>query len=64
MTIDIILVDYRKITVTVTYDALHHLYVGIADELPGAHSQGATLDELMHNMVEVIDLVTGETLKG
>ncbi len=32
------------------------LYVGIVNELPGAHSQAETLDELNSNLKEVIEL--------
>jgi len=34
-----------------------HLYVGYVPGLPGAHSQGANLDELNKNLQEVIELV-------
>lgn len=33
------------------------LYVGYVPGFPGAHSQGATLDELNRNMVEVIEMI-------
>lgn len=33
------------------------LYVGYVPNFPGAHSQGATLDELYHNLHEVIDML-------
>jgi predicted RNase H-like HicB family nuclease len=36
------------------------LYVGTIPGLPGAHSQGATLDELRDNLVEVIELIMEE----
>ena len=42
------------------------LYIGIINELPGAHSQAETLDELNRNLKEVIELcleeMTGEEL--
>lgn len=34
-----------------------HLYVGHVPGLPGAHSQGATLDELHANLVEVLQML-------
>ncbi|MBN1394440.1 MAG: type II toxin-antitoxin system HicB family antitoxin [Pirellulales bacterium] len=37
-----------------------HLYVGTIPGLSGAHSQGATLDELRENLQEVIELVLEE----
>lgn len=36
------------------------LYVGYVPGLPGAHSQGATLDELHDNLREVITLLLEE----
>jgi predicted RNase H-like HicB family nuclease len=33
------------------------LYVGYVPGFPGAHSQGATVDELNRNLVEVIDML-------
>lgn len=33
------------------------LYVGYVPGLPGAHSQGASLDELKRNLEEVITLI-------
>lgn len=33
------------------------LYVGFVPGFPGAHSQGATLDELRENLREVIELL-------
>jgi len=36
------------------------LYVGYVPGLPGAHSQGKTLDELRENLKEVIELLLEE----
>jgi len=36
------------------------LYVGYVPGFPGAHSQGATLDELHDNLREVIEMLLGE----
>jgi len=33
------------------------LYVGYVPGFPGAHSQGATLDELNKNLIEVLELL-------
>ena len=33
------------------------LYVGLVPELPGAHSQGETIEELRQNMEEVIRMI-------
>jgi predicted RNase H-like HicB family nuclease len=42
------------------FDPDTSLYVGIVPGMPGAHSQGATLDELRRNLKEVIELCLGE----
>jgi len=36
------------------------LYVGYVPGFPGAHSQGATLDELNRNLREVIEMLSEE----
>lgn len=36
------------------------LYVGIVPNLPGAHTQGTTLDELQGNLKEVVELCLEE----
>ena len=36
------------------------LYVGMIPNVPGAHTQAATLDELYHNLQEVIELCLEE----
>lgn len=33
------------------------LFIGYMPGFPGAHSQGETLDELQHNLVEVIGML-------
>jgi predicted RNase H-like HicB family nuclease len=33
------------------------LFVGFVPGFPGAHSQGATLDEVNHNLQEVIEML-------
>jgi predicted RNase H-like HicB family nuclease len=33
------------------------LYVGYVPGIPGAHSQGQTLDELRNNLAEVIEML-------
>jgi predicted RNase H-like HicB family nuclease len=47
--------------VFVEYDPVTKLYVGIVPGLPGAHTQGATLDELYVNVKEVVALCWEET---
>ena len=52
-------------TAYVEFDPESKLYVGTVPGLPGAHSQGATLDELHGNLREVIALVIEEkTVRG
>jgi len=52
----------RTFTAYVEYDPEAGLYVGIIPSLPGAHSQGATLDELQRNLQEVVELCLEEML--
>jgi predicted RNase H-like HicB family nuclease len=47
-------------TAYVELDPETRLYVGTVPGLPGAHSQGATLDELQTNLREVIELIVEE----
>jgi predicted RNase H-like HicB family nuclease len=42
------------------YDPETRLYVGTIPGLPGAHTQGATLDELRVNLQEVAELILEE----
>ena len=44
----------------VEWDPDSRLYVGIAPGIPGAHTQGATLDELQKNLKEVLELCLEE----
>ncbi len=44
-------------TAVVERDADTGLYVGWVPGVPGAHSQGETLDELQGNLREVIELL-------
>jgi len=47
-------------TAVVEFDAPTGLYVGYVPELPGAHTQAETLDELKVNLHEVVELVLEE----
>ncbi len=52
-------------TAYVEFDKDTNLYVGTIPGLPGAHSQGSTLDELQKNLREVIELIIEErTARG
>lgn len=47
----------RSYTAVVERDAATGLYVGHVPGFPGAHSQGATLDELRANLEEVVSML-------
>jgi len=47
----------RKYTAVVERDPDTGLYVGYVPGFPGAHSQGASLDELNSNLREVIEML-------
>jgi predicted RNase H-like HicB family nuclease len=44
-------------TAIIERDAHTGLLVGHVPGFPGAHSQGATLDELQHNLKEVVEML-------
>ena len=50
----------QTFTAYIEYDPETSMYVGTVPGLPGAHSQGATLDELRENLKEVIALIVEE----
>ena len=50
----------RTFTAYVEFDPDTNLYVGTAPGIRGAHSQGATWDELQHNLKEVLELCLEE----
>jgi predicted RNase H-like HicB family nuclease len=47
----------KTFTAVVEKDFETNLYVGYVPGFPGAHSQGATLDELQSNLGEVIAML-------
>lgn len=51
------MMDMKTYTAVVERDADTGLYVGWVPGVPGAHSQGETLDELQGNLREVIELL-------
>jgi predicted RNase H-like HicB family nuclease len=53
----------KTFTAYVERDDETNLYVGIVPGVPGAHTQGATLDELQENLKEVLQLCL-EEFKG
>lgn len=50
----------RTFSAYVEWDPGTKLYVGIIPGIPGAHTQGATLDELQVNLKEVLELCLEE----
>lgn len=50
----------RSFTAYVEYDPETKLHVGIVPGIPGAHSQGETLDELRVNLGDVLKLCLEE----
>ncbi len=50
----------RTFSAYVEWDPETELYVGIIPGIPGAHTQGATLDELRVNLKEVLELCLEE----
>jgi predicted RNase H-like HicB family nuclease len=50
----------RNLTAYIEKDPETGLYVGIIPGLPGAHTQGETLDELQKNLKEVVELCLEE----
>ena len=46
--------DYN---LTAVYRRVREGYVGFVEELPGANTQGATLDEVRANLREAVELV-------
>jgi predicted RNase H-like HicB family nuclease len=47
----------RTLTAYMESDRESKLYVGIVPGVRGAHTQAATLDELQHNLKEVLELI-------
>lgn len=50
----------RTFTAFVEWDPETKLYVGVVPGVRGAHTQGATLDELQANLREVLELCLEE----
>ncbi|KAB8318994.1 type II toxin-antitoxin system HicB family antitoxin [Tolypothrix campylonemoides VB511288] len=50
----------KTFTAYIEWDAETKLYVGIVPGIFGAHTQGATLDELKANLKEVLELCLEE----
>ena len=46
-----------SITLTAVYRKVSEGYIGFVEELPGANTQGATIEEVRENLKEAVDLV-------
>ena len=44
----------------IEYDAESNLYIGMVPSIPGAHTQGKTLDEVQQNLKEAVTLCLQE----
>lgn len=60
-----------KVQLTAVFQKVAEGYIGFVEELPGANTQGATLDEVRANLEEAVALVldanrslTEDALKG
>jgi len=54
------ILEIKSFTAYIEWDPETKLYVGIIPGIPGAHTQGATLDELNENLKEVLELCLEE----
>ena len=50
----------RSFTAYIEFDPATRLYVGTVPGIPGAHTQGATIEELRANLKEVLELCLEE----
>ena len=50
----------KTFTAYIEWDPATKLYVGTVPAVPGAHTQGASLDELHENLKEVLELCLEE----
>lgn len=51
----------KTVTAYVEWDPETQLYIGTVPGIPGAHTQAATLDALLENLKEVLELCLEET---
>lgn len=50
----------RTFTAYIEWDEESKMFVGIVPNVPGAHTQASTLDELQENLKEVLELCLEE----
>jgi predicted RNase H-like HicB family nuclease len=60
-----------KIQLTAVFQKVAEVYIGFVEELPGANTQGSSMDEVRANLEEAVSLVleanrvlSEESLKG
>ena len=53
----------KTFTAYIEWDPETKLYIGIIPAVSGAHTQGASLDELHKNLKEVLELCLEETME-
>jgi predicted RNase H-like HicB family nuclease len=60
-----------EVVLTAVYRKVPEGYIGFVEELPGANTQGATLDEARENLKEAVGLIieanrvlSGDLVKG
>lgn len=54
----------KFIQMLIFYDDTTNTYIGFIPNIPGAHTQGNTLSELLDNMKEVLELSLEEKQKA
>jgi predicted RNase H-like HicB family nuclease len=54
----------RTVTAYIEWDPETKLFVGVVPGIPGAHTAGASLDELRGNLKEVVELCLEEQRTG
>jgi predicted RNase H-like HicB family nuclease len=51
-----------EVKLTAVFQKVSEGYIGFVQELPGANTHGATLDEVRENLLEAVQLVLGANL--
>lgn len=49
--------DFMESTFTAIYEKVDGWFIGYVEELPGANTQGKTLDEARENLRDAIELI-------
>ncbi len=51
------MMDFMESTFTAIYEKVDGWFIGYVEELPGANTQGKTLDEARENLRDAIELI-------